>query len=101
MGSEGQACFRCPDGMMMHRSFWIFSHNEQDELVGACKRDVALEELRQEYRRLADRDLSINHVISDRVAVRVAITATASGSDECRASARANALARHSTELGE
>lgn len=71
MGSEGQVCHRCPDGMFMHRSFWTYTYNEHDQLVDVQPQERSTEEFMIEYRRLADRDIRHNGVISPRVAARL------------------------------
>lgn len=71
MGSEGQGCYRCPDGMMMHRRFWNYTYNDQDELVSVVARPVTPEELQEEYQRLAERDLRHHFVVSPQVSTRL------------------------------
>jgi len=54
MGSEGSLCYYCKAGIFMHRKFWLYTFNDQDELISVATRDEVTEAaVHEEWRHLS------------------------------------------------
>lgn len=55
MGSEGIVCYFCFAGVFMHRKFWVYTYDAHEDVTATPRSDLTLQELRDEWPRIADR----------------------------------------------
>jgi hypothetical protein len=71
MGSEGIVCYFCFAGVFVHRKFWVYTYDEHEDVTATPRSDLTLQELRDEWLRIADRYRRRGDPMPELVAERV------------------------------